>query len=301
MKKHIRTLLWIAISLALINIIWWIYNTILYTDIPEWFTKPDIYESYVHLIFIGLLVSFFSHFMIGLSLILFLRNSKRILIARTLLLVLWVVSFIALFYHWGYLCDILKEYPKGWEITHELSTIRKAQALQGMFFLCSAIYFSILRKPDNELVSTPSICGEHIFTALNIVGIVCGLLGLLVVYGYSTIHMRPLYRWEMIPYAFVLLPYIIMLLGWSIRLFKDKRLGAYDEKQKVDIYKAGFITLLTTIPLAILLIIHGFLQKNPTKSDIYSLGTINVLWLPFYLFMAMIVFSAIALYNYRKN
>ena len=102
-----------------------------------------------------------------------------------------------------------------------------------------------------------------------------------------------MYKWAVLPYTlFVILPYLVLIFGWGVYALRDKKSGWYDEKQRSDIYKSGAFTLLISIPLMLILFLLNF-----EKID----GSIAILWLPFYLFVVVLVFSLTALYNYKTN
>lgn len=157
--------------------------------------------------------------------------------------------------------------------------------------------------------STKSISREQIFVTLNVIGIVCSIVGILMVliyfkfqYFQTDINIKHyLRRYDIVPYGFIILPYLLVLIGWGIRYFNDRRSGWYDEKQNSNINRSGMVALMVSLPLLIILTIVCFLKTPASSGQIYISGTITVLWLPFYLFMVLFVFSATALYNFRNN
>ena len=291
MKKHVKFLTLTSIILAIINTVWLVYNTFKYLDIDKWFNSPEIYGM---LIFIGLLVLFFSHLIINLAVVLSLKKSNSTFISGIVLLIIGAVSFIALFFHWGCLTDILKEYPAGLEIKNELKFAWISQIIHFSFSIYALIYFIKHHKSGKEKEVSESILGEQLFISLNIIGIVCGFTGLFIVLLDSLFIVNPhSYKWAIIPYSFfVLAPYLIILTGWFIHSIRNKLSVLYDEKQKSDIYKSGMFTLLISIPLMLILFILNYNTIG---------GAVSILWLPFYLFIVLSVFSLTALYNFTSN
>ncbi len=110
MKKFVKISVWSGIILCSINILWLGYNTLQYLFISAWFESKELY---VILIFIGLLILFFSHIAINLAVVLSLKKQSGEFISGIVLLIIGATSFIALFFHWGALTDIIKEYPAG--------------------------------------------------------------------------------------------------------------------------------------------------------------------------------------------
>jgi hypothetical protein len=307
MEKHTKTLIWICIVLAFVSLAWLGFNSFLYLDIPNTLVRQD---KYAMLVVIGLMVFFFSHLIIILSTILSLKNSQRMSIAGIILLILGAISFIFLLFHWVSLHEIGDDFTRGYSFSSILKLTWLSQLILISFFLYSLIYFITLARIGDNNASTKSVSREQIFVALNIIGIVCSIVGILMVLFYFqmfhyiqtainiTKHLR---RYDIIPYGFILLPYLLVLAGWGIRYFKDKRSGWHDEKQISDINRSGMVALLVSLPLIIGLTVFCFLKTPAVFKQIYIAGTITVLWLPFYLFVVLFVFSITALYNFKNN
>lgn len=137
----------VSIILCIINVLWIGYNTYQYFSVSKWFESQEIF---VMLIFIGLLVLSFSHIIISMSIIISLKK-QSILLSGIVLLIIGAISFIALFFHWGALTDILKEYPAGLEINHELKAIWISHFLHFSFIIYSLIYLISVRKNKNRI------------------------------------------------------------------------------------------------------------------------------------------------------
>jgi hypothetical protein len=305
MKKHAKASVWICIVLSFVNLAWLGYNSYLIRDIPDLFIRPAIYAT---IMMIGLLFFFFSHLILMLSVMLHLKSSQAMTVAGIILLVLGVISFVFLLFHFVSLHEIADDFSNGYSFGQMLKLTWHSQVVLLSFFLYSLIYFTVHARLGNRYTSTASVSREQIYVALNIIGIVCGLVGILIVlfyfkmfrYVHSEIRiLRHLRRYDIVPYGFVLLPYLIALAGWGIRCLKDRRSGWYDEKQNSDINRAGMTALLVSIPLIIGLTLFCFLKTPAIFNQIYIAGTLTVLWLPFYLFVILFVFSASALYHFK--
>jgi cytochrome bd-type quinol oxidase subunit 1 len=138
---------------------------------------------------------------------------------------------------------------------------------------------------------------------MHILGIVCGVLGILIVFIFlGQLNARHfLVRFLLALYVFVIAPYIVALAGWYIAYLRDKRLGIKDEKQIADLNKSGMLSLQISILIIIAMTFYGFLKPDP-KSLWYNFsGLVPVLWLPFILYVTMIVFSGASLYNFKRN
>lgn len=291
MKKIAKISIWSGIILCFINILWLAYNTYQYLFISGWFDSKEIV---VMLIFIGLLVLFFSHIIINLAVVISLKKQSGEFLSGIVLLVIGAISFIALFFHWGALTDIIKEYPAGLEINNELQAVWISHILHFSFIIYSGIYLIRVRKNQKTNKAFTSIIGEQLFVSLNIIGIVCGMTGLLIVLADYYFRSNPeSYKWAIIPYSlFVFIPYLLVLSGWFLQAISDKQSGWYDEKQKFDIYKSSTFTLLVSIPIMFSLFLFNYNSIN---------GIVNILWLPFYLFVILFIFSISSLYNFKSN
>lgn len=291
MKKFVKISIWSSIVLCVINILWLVYNTNQYLFVSKWFESKELF---VMLIFIGLLILFFSHIIINLSIVLSLKKQSSTFLSGIVLLILGAISFIAMFFHWGALTDILKEYPAGLEINNELKAIWISHILHFSFITYSLIYLIRVRKIQKTNITLSSLIGEQLFVSFNIIGIVCGITGLLIVLVDFYFRANPQsYKWAIIPYSlFVFIPYLLVLSGWFFQAINDKQSGWYDEKQKFDIYKSSTFTLLVSIPIMFSLFLFNYNSVN---------GIVSILWLPFYLFVVLSVFSISTLYNFKSN
>ena len=92
----------------------------------------------------------------------------------------------------------------------------------------------------------------------------------------------------MITCILLFLPYFLIISYWFLIKFRERIADWYDEKQWIDVTKAGFTTLLISIPLMIILFITTF---NKLPGSIFGL-----LWLPLYLFSVLFIFSLCTLY-----
>ena len=162
MKKSTNLLTWVAILAGIISILSLGYNTVRYFNVPGWFNSPEIFTK---LIFYGLLFIFFSHIIIILSVVFNLRKESNTFISGILLLILGSVSFITLFFHWGALTDILKEYPAGIAIYDEVSFMLVVQILHFSFMTYSLIFLFKIRNISRTSIPNAGI--GFVFRAIN--------------------------------------------------------------------------------------------------------------------------------------
>lgn len=291
MKKIAEISIWTSLVLCLVNILCLAYNTYQYLFIPKWF---ELQEIFVMLVFMGLPVLFFSYIIIFLSVVLSLIKQSNTFLSGTVLLIIGTISFIAMFFQWAALTDIIKEYPAGLEINNELKAIWISHILNFLYIISSTFYLIRVRKLLNTNKPLSSLISEQLFVSFNIIGIVCGITGLLIVLVNFHFRVNPQsYKWAIIPYSlFVFIPYLLVLSGWFFHAISNKEPGWNDKKQKPDIYKSSTFTLLVSIPIMVSLFFFNY--NNIT-------GIVSILWLPFYLFVVLFVLSISSLYNFKSN
>jgi hypothetical protein len=300
MKTHTKALIWICIALASVSLVWLGYNSYMYLEVTKLFARPKIY---MNLMSIGLLMFFFSHMVIILATILNLKNSRGIQNAAIILIVLGVISIIFLLFHFVALDQLEEDFQYNDPYGPMLKFAWITQLIPFAFFLYSMVYFITLWRTGDNNISTKSVSREQIFVAMNITGIVCSIVGILLVWFYSHAYqvVRLTIVYKIIPYFFVLVPYVLALAGWGTRYFKDRRSGWYDEKQNSNINKSGMVALLVSLALTISLAIFYFHKIPEVFDKIDITGVIVVLLLPFYLFVVLFLFSVSALYNFKYN
>jgi hypothetical protein len=300
MKTHTKTHIWICIVLAFISLVWLGYNSSMYLEITKLFARPKIY---VNLMSFGLLIFFISHLVIILATILSLKKSQGMSLAGIILIVLGVISLIFLLFHFVALDQLEQDFHYKDPYSSMLKLAWTTQVVLFAFFLYSFIYFIVLGKFGDKYVTTKSVSREHIFVAMNITGIVCSVVGILLVLLFSQVYngVQLSIVYKIVPYCFVLLPYLIALAGWGIRYYRDRRSGWYDEKQSSDINRSGMVALLASLAFTIGLAIFYFHKIPVAFGQIDITGVITVLLLPFYCFVVLFVFSVTALYNFKNN
>jgi hypothetical protein len=300
MKKHEKILTRICVALAVVSIVWLGFNSSMYLKIPELFIRPKIY---IILMTLGLLFFFISQMVIILSTILSLKKSPGMSLAGIILIALGVVSIIFLLFHFVAFDQLEEDFQYKDPYNSMLKLAWLTELVLFSFFLYSFIYFIVLGRAGNKYITTKSVSWEQIFVAMNITGIVCGIAGILLVLLFSqTYHgiQIPVF-YKIVPYFFVLSPYLLALCGWGIRYYRDRRSGWYDEKLSSNINRSGMLALLASLGLTIGLVILNFHKISTVFYRIDITGVITVFLLPFYCFVVLLLFSATALYKFRNN
>jgi hypothetical protein len=223
--------------------------------------------------------------------------------AGIILIVLGVISLIFLLFHFVALDQLEEDFHYGDPYRPSLRLAWITQLILLTFFLYSLIYLIVLRKTGDKYASTKSVSREQMFVAMNITGIVCSIVGILLVLFFSKMYdgVRLDTVYKIIPYCFILLPYLLALAAWGFRYYNDSRSGWHDEKLNSDINRSGMVALLVSLALTIGLAVLYF-HKLPVVFDKIDItGVIMVLLLPFYFFVVLFVFSVTALYNFKNN
>lgn len=289
----------ITIFLGFVSFCWLIYDTLAFEYIRPKIVNLEIVGeevfALVHFVFIGYFVLFLFHLAAFLILLLQINHLRRPSFFHRTALLTGILSLIALFVDYSLLSDIGKEYKVGASTQGEwllLYIILPLHALFTVFvFILIFSHLSLLKKrtkPDVVLKD------DNVFTIVHYVGISCGFIGLgltvlLLFLGISEYSLQ----YVVVPYTiFILFPYGLVAFYWVLHKMKEKPSEWYDEKQFQDINKAGFITLLLSLPFMMtLFVIHSF---GISRSIIF-------IWFPSYLFFILFLFSTITLFLNRRT
>jgi hypothetical protein len=134
---------------------------------------------------------------------------------------------------------------------------------------------------------------EGLFISMNIAGTLCAIIGFCLMLVQSDV--RPLTRYQqkilvLVESAFVLSPYLLIAATWLWFAYRKPQL--MDEKQGIDINRAGITTWLVSLPLLFGL----FLAQYRVEGLI-----VPTIWFPAYVFITLFVFSACSLWYYNRT
>ncbi|UCH13873.1 MAG: hypothetical protein JSV22_12300 [Bacteroidales bacterium] len=125
---------------------------------------------------------------------------------------------------------------------------------------------------------------DKVFIITQLIGILCGVAGLSITFIYPQ-YIIELHIWEL-----VVMPYFLILTYWLIVMKIRKSTEILDEKQEYDMSKAGGITFGISLPAMIIIYI------------LYQNGIVQgLIWFPYYIFIAILIFSCSTIFQYRKN
>ena len=304
-KKIIRLLSLFSLIFGIVALIWLIYDYVLYHKLRLTMletTELGKLEIFGGFVWISYLYMFIYHILANGTLILYTRYFRRIQVLPVMALMLGVVSFLSLFGDWAMLGDIGKEYKMGWDISGEWKILNIFLGIHTVYImLVTAISAGMVRAQKIPEEDRPvEQKDEMVFTLAQYVGIVCGLLGIaytimgMIISRIMNVQMNPQATvYHMVSTTIlILIPYGMVVIYWLTLKLKERMADWYDEKQWRDVTRAGFATLLITIP-----ILGLFFFAVSVRQLSYSA---TLLWFPFTLFVILFLFSLITLINYRR-
>ena len=231
---------------------------------------------------VAYIVAFAFHVMAFLFLLSSIRNTekhRRLKISALILVIFSIISFLV---DKVMIDELADEIRSGFETDTIMLLLPLIFKVLFSLFILWIIFLGFSEK-SNEAEKDEQ--DEKIFTVAQIIGLVTGFLGIILVLSQINSYQgKPLFS---IPvYLVFLVPYGLVVLYWLLMKFQLKFKQWYDEKQWQDILKSAVITLLISIPgMAVLL----FLNKP-----------LEYFWFPYYLFLILFIFSGSTFIFYKK-
>ena len=214
-----------------------------------------------------------------------LKKAQRITPLSIVLLVGGILSFIFVFSDVALLSDIDKQYRHGltqpeWLLVYP---IMGGQLITTVAFT----YLHLFGFRDDSQVGHVAR-DSNIFLIVQYVGIICGLMGLaLASLGFVFSHGWNLHTHTTITSIILLMPYALSVGYWLVTKLQEEHRQWYDEKQLQDVGKSAFLALGLSVVAMTGLFVANY--NNLT-------GIVSALWLPFYLFLVVFLFSSGNLY-----
>jgi hypothetical protein len=289
MEKRLKFFNYLSLNLLIISSIWVIFNVTMYQLLQPKVValKPlgDL-ERWTNLIWFGYMVFFVTHCIALLTYIFHLQLFRDINLVKIITLATAVVSFFAIFGNWAIMGDIGKEYEAGWDTGSEWPFLYIFISLHTIFYiLMFPFVLNSLRKLKQGVDAEKMAKDEVVFKIAQYIGILCGLLGLAMISMqlYLDVPMWHIKSFGTFTVILLLVPYSLIVGYWMLIKSKEKISEWYDEKQWTDVTKAGFVTLVLSV-IAMVLVFALSFKSLPG-------GVFGVLWLPFFLFFVLFVFS----------
>lgn len=209
-----------------------------------------------------------------------------------------VVAGISVVLDWAALVDIWHDYRSAGGCVMEWRWLFISLAVQLAF--CIAGFLLVLSLMKGKAVAATTVrpaINEGFYEMTQYVGIVCGLAGFaFTVYADISLQDWRFGSWLvqlLLLYCLVIImPYILIIVFWLMRLARRSETNLYDEKQRQDLAFSGLTAWLTSIPVMAVV----FISDLPGSGS----GT-GFLWLPYYLFSTLFIFSLSLLIRFRKS
>ena len=117
---------------------------------------------------------------------------------------------------------------------------------------------------------------QNIYTITNVLGLFTGIFGLLAIFIWPPEVVKS-FLWKLI-----IMPYVLIWIYCGMIMTGKKTSDIYDEKQDYDMTKGAAVTM------AGLILVMGFVISPLLEKEILNV----LLLMPFYLFTAVLIFSA---------
>jgi len=211
----------------------------------------------------------------------YLQGCQKVSRFYLFLLLVNLISFFFVFGDVALLNDIAKQYRYSlaqpeWPILYSIL------ALQLGFTL--VLTYANLRWIGRESGVEHAARDNNLFMVAQYVGVICGFTGLLLtVSNFFFPRSLGMMKIHTVAGSLVLLaPYGLVVAYWFIIRVREKTRGWHHRKQIQDIGRSSFLTLALSVAIMSLLFFLNFNNLN---------GAVSVLWLPFYVFLALFLFS----------
>jgi uncharacterized membrane protein len=285
MKRIEKLLKYITASLGLISLLFFTAGYFLFEMIrPKMIQFEKITSSEEGLVTyfgIGLLIFLIFCLLSFYRIVRYLKSTKKITFSYLLLIAICVLSFLSVFGDITLMDDIFTQYKFGmsqpeWSI---LYIVMAFQFVSGAFLIYINLFKSI-KESEAKYIARDS----NIFIIAQYIGTICGILGLSGTIVRSLFH-TPLWMTKIhttISILILLIPYVLIVIYWFIVKTREKTKEWYDEKQIQDIGRSSSLTLIISLVAMSLLY---FLNYNNLDSEV------SIMWLPFYVFLVLFLFS----------
>ncbi len=136
--------------------------------------------------------------------------------------------------------------------------------------------------PKTRLVRQRQI-GERVFVATQIIGMLCGACGLMVVFAWPQRALE-WHLWES-----AVMPYALVYVYWLVVMRRGRTTDVTDEKQSSNMATAAGMALA---PLTIAMFVAFLLQENGLF--------LAALWYPYYLLVMVFCLSTCTLVTFKR-
>jgi hypothetical protein len=294
MGKWLKTSCLATLGLGVVSVCWLIFNLIAYEYIRPVtinFEKPEPnIEILAAVVSLGFLVVLIFHLFGILTIIQQMRIFGNESSMRRATLLAGIISFMTIFGDFGLLNDIGKESQIGVDVSGEWICLYLTLIPQIIFFILMFITAGTGFRALRNLTETDSVFrDETVFYAVHYTGLLCGAIGLCMAFMMFVVRTALWNLKYIVVYynVFIVAPYFLIAFYWLFMKRNERVREWYDEKQFFDISKAGFLTLMVSLPVMAGLYVINYLLPD---------GRAGILWFPFYLHLVLSFFSGTTLY-----
>jgi len=228
----------------------------------------------------GLLLILGFHLLTLLYMAVYLKNSEEIKVFPLIMFIAGLISMLMVFSDVALLNDINKQYLHNmsqpeWYLLYPI--------MGGQFVVTLVMTILLIAGKFKPEGFDNIVRDSNIYMVVQYVGVICGLMGLASAsLGFFFPRGWSLKIHTTMGGIIILFPYALAVAYWLLTKLKEKDRQLWDEKQLHDIGKSALITLLVDTIVLLLLFVFNF-----TRLD----GVVSVLWLSFYIFATIFVFS----------
>lgn len=293
--NRLKTLIIATLVLLILSSMWifldlYAYFGIRARPVPEEF--PDYMLGTGFIIRILLYASF------ALMMFRAFKSGLRINLLTVICILTGVLLIISLVFDWAALTDISHDYGIAGDCFMEWTWLFISLAVKLVFSIAGLLLvISMMKGKSFATQAVKPVINEAYFEITQYVGIVCGLAGFaFTLYADVSLQEWRFGSWLVKLLLFycltIILPYLSITVMWLIKLARRDETSRYDEKQKQDIALSGLTAWLASIPVMTVVFVVDFTGSGSAT---------DLLWLPYYLFSTLFIFSLSLLIRFRKD
>jgi hypothetical protein len=295
MPKYLRYLHLTTVSLGLIAAVGIVFNLgmfiTLFPKVTQLQPIGSPWETLGIVAGLNILVITIFHISGISSLLMHVIVMRKPSIIKVAGVVVGIISALMILSDLAMIQDIGHQYEAGLGTRAEWTILFINYALHVLFLVL--VMYSVLHEIRAHQALPPVAArDEVVFQTLHMTGLICGIIGAITILAALFAMVTP---WILQQIVFVigtiiLIPYVIVLGIW---IFKTSQVrSGVDEKQSLDVSRAGLWTIIILLPLMVIVFI---LQQRTGLSD-----RLAVLWLPIFVFISLLGFSGITLLYSRR-
>jgi hypothetical protein len=297
MSRFLKTFHLISLSLGFLAAAAVTFNlvifSILYPQVTRLLAEQPNWETYGVIAAINIIVIAFYQLFSVIALLAHLITRKMTSVLVVAAIVVGIISGLMVLGDITLLSDIGNEYEAGLQTRGEWLILFASYGLHLLSLGLGTVTLVSNLKGDT-LSAEQALKDEVLFLSLHTTGIICGILGLAGILAGVFSSLSPIMLQMVVGITSLLIisPYLVILAIWLFRRFWGLPSPDLDEKQYQDLARAGLTTLLASLPVMAI-----YYRVQITQEG----WIFSVLWFPLLLFLALGLFSSLALRAYRYN